>query len=160
MSEPFVPLAAWLRPAPAAEIKAAAADVPVESVEELEFDPAADPFDDVLAETRRFRAALAEALDRGVEALRRDVAIDVLGRELEMRDADIAAIVERARERYGGEFPLRVRVHPQEAARLSDVYCVLPDASLRRGDAVLELRCGEIDATFGARLQRLLDARS
>lgn len=106
-----------------------------------------------LSEVRRFHAALADALDVALEGLLRDVACDVLARELSLAPADVAAIAARAVTRYASESPLRIRVHPEELFRLNGMEVpVVADSELRRGDVALDLQCGTIDAGLGARL--------
>lgn len=111
------------------------------------------------AEVRRFRAAIRDAVDAAVAHLLRDIAAEILARELELAPVNIDAIVERACVRYASEGVVRVRVHPDEAAQISsaDVDVVL-DSELRLGDALLEVRSGTIDVTLGARLAGVLDA--
>ncbi|MGZ3522761.1 MAG: FliH/SctL family protein [Vulcanimicrobiaceae bacterium] len=156
MPETFVTLASQLllaaepvdEPRPQAMPEAAPQAAPLCTHDEIE---------DVLRDARLFRARLREALDRSVESLIVDIAADVLGRELELAPVDIEAIVERALSRFMNEDPIRVRLHPDEAARISagDVD-VVADVALRRGDAVLELRCGELDASLGVRLDAIV----
>ena len=110
-----------------------------------------------IAAVRRFHAALADALDASLDALLREVARDVLARELTIAPADVAAIAARALGRYEGESPLRLRVHPDDVAELSGaVHNVVADGGLRRGDVAIDLRAGTIDATLGARLACVL----
>ncbi|MHB8592013.1 MAG: FliH/SctL family protein, partial [Vulcanimicrobiaceae bacterium] len=59
----------------------------------------------------------------------------------------------RALARYFAEEPLRVRVHPDDAAALRDApIAVEADPRLRRGDAAVDLRNGTVDASLGVRL--------
>jgi len=151
MPERFLTLAQWFAPR---------VDVEEEEVPLLE--PSAhDDASDVpevtaaLHEARYFRAALADALDAARADLVRDIACEVLARELELRDVDISAIVARACERYSS-VPLAVRVHPHDAPSVRGHYPVIEDSSLRRGDVVIEVQSGTIDARLGARLESLL----
>jgi flagellar biosynthesis/type III secretory pathway protein FliH len=160
MPDAFVPMRAWLdpaTPAPTAE-PACCDDIPAGTQVDARCEEP-DDLERALADARRFRAALLQALECAVAELRRDIAIEILGRELELRDADLAAVVARACARYGDASPVRVRAHPAECALLPACYASVGDPALRRGDVVLEVREGEIDATLGARLQRVLDAR-
>jgi Flagellar assembly protein FliH len=105
---------------------------------------------------RLFSARLTEALEGAVERLLCDIACDVLARELQLAPADIERIVDRALQRFIAEEPLRVRVHPSDA---EGVQCALPlaaDPQLSRGDAILELRDGFVDASLGIRLETVL----
>jgi flagellar biosynthesis/type III secretory pathway protein FliH len=119
--------------------------------------PAQSDIDGALAAARRFRAALADALALALERLLCDIAHDVLARELVLAPCDVATIAARALHRYLDEEPLRLRVHPDDvrACVALDVG-IVADQSLRVGDAVLELRCGSIDASMEARLEVLL----
>lgn len=154
MPNAFVPLREWLAPVaarpfePEREAHAAEEAVPVEIAVE------SDIFDEVLRETRFFRAALRDALEERVNMLAREIAIEVVARELELAPVDIAAVVERASERY--EAPLSIRAHPDEAHRLGTFENVIEDASVRRGDVLLTVVGGTIDASLGMRLERVL----
>ncbi len=147
------------------ESPAASADVETyeEPAVESEASPAHaadDEIDVAIAEARRFRASLADALAMRVDELMRDIASEVLARELELAPCDVARIVERAVQRYGTE-PVCIRANPTDAnvLRRSDTI-VIADDSLRGGDVVLEVRYGSIDATLGVRLERVLGART
>ncbi|MDP9111043.1 MAG: flagellar assembly protein FliH [Candidatus Eremiobacteraeota bacterium] len=157
MHDEFKPLASLFREptSPAAAMDSA----PIQTG-----DPIPDHEDDVrdawralAREVRIFRARLEDELAIALDALLPDVAADVLGRELRLQAADLARIVGAAVERYAHEEPLRVRVHPSDRDLLADLdVAIVCDKDLRRGDAVLELRSGTIDATLGARLETLL----
>lgn len=114
---------------------------------------------EAVAELRRFRAAVRDAVDVAVADLLRDIAAEVLVRELALAPANLEAIVERACDRYGSEGVVRIRVHPGDAAfvEVADVDVVL-DSGLRHGDALLDVRSGTIDVTLGARLEDVLCA--
>ncbi|MBV8333042.1 MAG: hypothetical protein JO192_09930 [Candidatus Eremiobacteraeota bacterium] len=122
--------------------------------------PAPTPeLDATLSEVRRFRAALADALDASLDRLLCDVAADVIGRELQLSPCDIVHVARSALQRHDGDAPLRLRAHPDDVCALADVDCdVAADEHLRRGDLTIELRCGTIDATLGARLETVLAA--
>jgi flagellar biosynthesis/type III secretory pathway protein FliH len=113
---------------------------------------------EVISEIRRFRAALADALDFALEQLLHDIAASVLARELQLAPADIACIAEQARRRYADEEPITLRVHPAEVecAALAG-FPTQGDERLRRGDATLVLRTGTIDLSLGARLAALFE---
>lgn len=110
---------------------------------------------DLLRDVRLFHARIIEAVEAAVETLAGDIAADVLGRELLLAPADMEAIVDRALQHYACEQPLRVRVHESDAAMTCAVP-VVPDARLRPGDAVIELRNGAVDASLGMRLTTLM----
>jgi flagellar biosynthesis/type III secretory pathway protein FliH len=160
MHDAFVPLQIALHPAPASSGESAEA-----AVLEGRGEPPAAEFassarsdvDDVLAGARRFRAALADALELSLGRLLRDIACEVIARELAIAPCDVAAIAARALERYMDTGPIRLRVHPDDvrACAALDVE-IVADRSLRTGDAVLEVRCGSIDASLEARLEVIL----
>lgn len=86
-----------------------------------------------------------------------EIAENVLARELELRPADIGAIVAKTRERFADEKIVVVRVHPQDREALGEleVDAVL-DERLKRGDIVAELSSGTIDLRLQARLELAL----
>ena len=89
---------------------------------------------------RRFRAALADALDVAVQQLLEEIAENVLARELTVAGADVASIVAKTRERFSSERVLRVRVHPRDRSALDslEIDSVL-DETLVPGDVIAEL---------------------
>lgn len=108
-------------------------------------------------DVRLFHARLADAFESAIADLRRDIAAEILGRELELAPAAIAEIVRRALERCRDERVLRVRVHPDDACSLAGKELeTLGDSALRRGDAVLEVTGGTIDFSLGVRLDAVL----
>jgi flagellar biosynthesis/type III secretory pathway protein FliH len=111
----------------------------------------------LLSEIRRFRAGVADAFEYEVETLLRDVAADVLARELQLAPADVAAIVARTRSRCARERIVAVHVHPEDVGALANLDIdVLSDAALRRGDVVIELQSGTVDLSLGVRLDAVL----
>lgn len=110
----------------------------------------------LLRDVRLFHARVREGIDAAVDTLISDIAADVLGRELLSEPANLRNIVSRLVERYFADEPVRVRVSPSDAADLRCALPVVADERLRSGDAVLELRCGSVDATLGARLSDVL----
>lgn len=148
----FVPLAALVRASAAPALEPPpASPLPPESM----------PRDVTAAlhAARRFTAAVREAVDEMRATLLLDVASAILARELELAPADLEAIVARALARFSESEPVRVRVHPSEL-RIDPGIPVVADPSLHPADAVVELRCGEIDARLGMRLRELLDGWS
>ncbi len=159
MPEAFVPMRAWLERA--LEPNATVEEVVVEPEDEIacEVDcvvPVASDVDDAIAQAKRFRAALEDAVACSLDDLLRDIASDVLARELALAPCDLRAIVTQALDRYRVE-PLHVHVHPDEVPLLEAAGIpIVSDDSLRRGDVVLQTRYGSIDASLGIRLERLL----
>jgi flagellar biosynthesis/type III secretory pathway protein FliH len=156
MHDAFVPLAAYLRSSEPA---------PVAPAEEERDEPAAiadvqrdTPAGDELAEIRRFRAAIADALDLHLDRLLTGIAAGVLARELRIAPADLQAIVARELAQTG-EPPVRIRANPNDCASLAAWDgVVVADATLRGGDVAIDLRSGTILATLGCRLERVLAA--
>ncbi|HEY8315107.1 MAG TPA: FliH/SctL family protein [Candidatus Baltobacteraceae bacterium] len=119
--------------------------------------PARDEFQELSRDVTFFHVHLREALERAVDVLLRDIAADVLARELRLAPADIGGIVERALLRYRNEEPLRIRVHPDDASAATHASIPIElDRKLRCGDAVIELRDGSVDASLGVRLADVL----
>jgi hypothetical protein len=164
MPEGFVPLEVALRRTPGDET----ATLQIHSA--VESPPAASasadmPGDggardaDALAGVRRFHAALADAVDASVDDLLRDIACEVLGRELTLAPADLACIAAAALRRYADDSPVRLRAHPDEMAALTGLNLpVVADCELRRGDVTVDLRAGSIDARLGTRLESVLES--
>jgi flagellar biosynthesis/type III secretory pathway protein FliH len=157
MPDAFVLMREWLQPVQPAQPEQLPQPDPVPAAidgarcEEDEI----DDVDRAIEEARRFRAALADALSYHANDLVTDIASEIVARELRCAPCDVARIVERAIERYAIE-PVRVRVNPADAAIVAGRWVTVCDEELRRGDAVIETSAGTIDATLGARLQRVL----
>lgn len=154
MHDAFTPLARWLQPPAAVDEKPPRTIVENANEEEEAF--AFDDVDDALSEARRFRAALADAIDCAAGDLLVTIASAVLGRELLLAPVDVRRIVESAIEDDAREV-VRVRVHPSDRPACDGApYAVCVDDTLRPGDAVLEMSHGTIDARLGTRLARVL----
>jgi hypothetical protein len=111
-------------------------------------------------EARLFRARLTDAFDDAAARLLRELAADVLARELRLAPCDLAAIVRRIAERVP---VVRVRVAACDAARGVPLphgcdALVVADPALARGDAIVELDGGALDARLGVRLALVLEA--
>jgi len=116
--------------------------------------PSASEVREAVREARLFRARLTDALDAAVARLLRDLATDVLARELRLGPCDLAALVARA---LAGAPAVRLRVAEADA----DVAAALPvvvDAALAAGDAIVELAGGALDLRLGVRLANVLEA--
>ncbi|MFN2449133.1 MAG: FliH/SctL family protein [Candidatus Baltobacteraceae bacterium] len=114
--------------------------------------------DGVLREYRLFRAQLSQALESAFLMLLNDIAADVLGRELQLQEPELQKILRSALARFAQDEPQRIRVHPADRSALVLPVPVEADESLRRGDAILEMRFGHVDARLGVRLAAVLDA--
>jgi len=109
---------------------------------------------DAMRDARLFRARLADALDAAAARLSRELATDVLARELRLAPADVGAIARRLVERAAPV--VRLRVSPEDAGCAAP-YPVVADARLAPGDAIVELDGGELDARLGVRLAGVLE---
>jgi flagellar assembly protein FliH len=160
MPDGFVPLGALLA---SRSLEALDAPPATPAPERATADGVPEPLSEAeaaFAAFRRFHAALADALEAALHDVLREIACDVLARELRLAPADIAAVAAGVLARFAAEEPLRVRVHPGDLASLPPLTTpVVPDSGLRRGDAILEVRNGTIDASLGARLEAVLGRR-
>ncbi len=157
MHDTFVPLGEYLRGAAVAPAEPIA---PEACEPNVEAEPLAQnvPREEALADIRRFRAALADALDVRMERLLGDIAAGVLARELRIAPVDLRAVVARELA-LAGEPPVNIYAHPDECELLGAFEGnVLADPALRRGDVRIELRSGTIAATLGCRLESALAA--
>ena len=103
---------------------------------------------------RLFRARLADAFDDARVRLLRELAADVLARELRIAPCDLDLLARRV---LAGAPVVRVRVAPCDVAAIGGVP-VVADAELSAGDAVVELAGGALDARLGVRLALVLEA--
>ena len=113
-------------------------------------------------DARLFRARLAAAFDETAARLLRELASDVLARELRLAPCDLAGLVRRVSERAP---VVRVRVAVCDAASVAGVLGsrggdvqVVEDAALAGGDVVIEVVGGALDARLGVRLATVLEA--
>jgi flagellar biosynthesis/type III secretory pathway protein FliH len=149
----FVPLSTFLKPSRNDEEIVEAVSSPAKEAASAD----ARDLREIASEMRRFRAALRDAFEASREALLRDIACGVLGRELALQPANLNAIAARIVAEIGT--PVRIRVHPDDAAALEEWECELvPDASVRPGDIVFEVNDGSVDASLGIRLDEALAA--
>lgn len=117
---------------------------------------------EAVRDARLFRARLADAFDAAAARLLRDLASDVLARELLLAPCDLTELVRRAAERAP---VVCVRVAACDVAcvagalrsRGADVP-VAEDSTLAAGDVVVELAGGALDARLGVRLATVLEA--
>jgi len=155
----FVSLTEWLSPKPAnAESPTHHESSDIEhNAAPTERTAGSDESYDAIRSARLFQAHLCDTLDALVVRLARDLAADVLARELSVGCVDIAALARRLVAERTHDGPLRIRVAPADAG----FRCPLPvlvDANLQRGDAILECTNGEVDARLGVRLADVLSA--
>ncbi len=129
-------------------------DAPPVPAEARDDGPSDERIAAALRDARLFGARLADAFDEASARLLRELAADVLGRELRLAPCDLARIVRRV---HAGAPVVGVRVATEDATGLGDVPVVI-DPSLRSGDAIVELSGGAIDARLGVRLAQVLEA--
>ena len=106
-----------------------------------------------LRDARLFRARLAEAFDDALTRMLRDLAADVLVRELRLAPCDLVALIGRIAQR--APF-VRLRVAPDEDVRDFGLPS-LEDPTLQVGDAILELAGGALDLRLGVRLAAVFE---
>jgi hypothetical protein len=123
---------------------------------------ASDDVGAAMREARLFRARLADAFDEAAARLLRELACDVLGRELRLAPCELGELVQRACARAP---VVRVRVAGCDVARVAAAtllpgagVAVVDDPALAAGDAVIELAGGALDARLGVRLATVLEA--
>ena len=112
-----------------------------------------------VSDARLFRAALAEALAHSAASLVRELASDVLARELNFAPCDMDALVARLLSDHRSASPLRVRISPHDRLSTNE-FPVFIDDSLQPGDAILECANGTIDARLGVRLADVIERAS
>ena len=157
MAADFVALADLLRAPVVAPARSASPepDLPeAPSGKPIAGDPVPDDISAALRDARLFRARLADAFDDAAARLLRELAADVLARELRLAPCDLGAIVQRIAARAP---VVRVRVAPGDVAALTGIAAVA-DSALDRGDAIVELAGGALDAHLGVRLAVVLEA--
>lgn len=109
---------------------------------------------EVIAEAKRFRAQLREALEEAQAHIAAELRNEVLARELALSPSDIGAIARDLLARYREHEPVRLRVHPDRRLTLGDLgIAITEDAGIGCDDVYLDLRNGYVDATLAARLQ-------
>ncbi|MDQ2680444.1 MAG: flagellar assembly protein FliH [Candidatus Eremiobacteraeota bacterium] len=162
MPEPFVRFSALLRsvataPESPIEVEDFAEAVVTEQVPPTGSHPTEI---EIAREVVHFRARVAESFETACDRLVREFARELLARELHLGPADITEIVRTACVGIERDNILRIRVNPQDATGLSTDIPVSSDHSLARGDAIIELCHGSIDASLGVRFESLLAATS
>jgi hypothetical protein len=150
----FISLAETLRPKAVVEEEPAPATLAIEAC--VETGVPATPYDltEALRAARLFRATLTDALTAIGARLLRELAADVLARELRIEPANVAGIIRRVLAEYPDE-PVRIRVAPCDARVVCD-FPAVTDETLQAGDAVIEFVHGNVDARLGVRLADVL----
>lgn len=162
MAAEFVALAELLRtPASPAVVPELDASGAAAHAETFAADVSPDVVREAVRDARLFRARLGDAFDDAAARLLRELASEVLARELRLAPCDLVELVRRVRERAP---VVRVRVAACDVARVAgaplarDGVAVLDDSALAGGDAVVELAGGALDARLGVRLAMVLEA--
>ena len=156
MAAEFVSLADLLRAPDAPPAVDDAPELTAQPFEGPSLDDArASDVDAALRDARLFRARLADAFDDAAARLLRELACDVLARELRLAPCELAELVRRAVERMP---VVCVRVAAGDSAATIAGVRVVADAGLQRGDAIVELAGGALDARLGVRLAIVLEA--
>jgi hypothetical protein len=114
----------------------------------------------LLRDIRLFRARLADALDAVRDVLLRELAVAVVGRELLLAPVDLAAIATRLLAAHPAAAPVRLRVAPDDVARVAGIAPVHSDPALAPGDLIIEFADRSCDARLGVRLAAALGAWS
>jgi flagellar biosynthesis/type III secretory pathway protein FliH len=154
MSNGFVPLDVFLKPAPRAP-------QPQSSVAPLPEPVVPEELETALRAARRFRAALSDALDAALPSLLRAIADDVLARELRLEPAAVARVVVSALDRAADEHVVAIRVHPSDHGAVASLGIrTIADAALTPGDCRIELHSGTIESTLRLRLENVLAAHA
>ncbi len=122
---------------------------------------ASDAVATIASDVRLFGARLSDAFDAARDALLREFAYAVLGRELVLAAADVTAIAARVLAEHRLAQPLRIRIAPGDVFAIDAQCAALPpvvvDPDLAPGDAMIELNSGTIDARLGVRLASVLE---
>jgi flagellar biosynthesis/type III secretory pathway protein FliH len=147
----FTPLETFLRPPrPTPPEPELAPAVPASSFVPVEYVEA-------LSAARRFHAGLRDALDVTVSQCLQRIARDVLARELQLAQPDVAAIVDAALDACARENILSIRANPSDLDVLRAFGLeLIADESLSLGDVELALCSGTIDLRLAARLEKVL----
>ncbi len=160
MPERFIRFSALLR-----STVSAAPDLPTQNVAAVDVCAAPQPRvpdgeRELAREVAHFRARLAESFEAAQANLMRKFAREMLARELQLAPADVAEIVRSTCEGVQRSDILRVRVNPQDIPALLGDIPMLADEYLTRGDAIVELHQGSLDASVSIRFESLLAAVS
>lgn len=126
-----------------------------------ELDSALRSLAEAAAQLRSRELPLLEEVDRALAEAAIELADVIVGHELSDVDTAARSAVRRALAQAGQEPATAVRLHPAdlEVIRVSGgAFADLPlrpDPSLARGDAIVELSHGMIDARIGSTLARM-----
>ncbi len=104
------------------------------------------------------RAAAVEAFERASARLLRDLAEEVLARELALAPADTGALVRRFVAELADYEPLALAISPADAGQVRAALPVRIDPNLRAGDAILEVRDGAFESRLVLRVESIVAA--
>ncbi len=108
---------------------------------------------DIAQELALMRLAALEAFERASADLLRQLAHDVLARELAIAPADLCALAARALATFAELEPVAIVVAPSDACAFDTSLPVRCDATLDAGDLVIEVREGALESRFAARVR-------
>jgi flagellar biosynthesis/type III secretory pathway protein FliH len=156
VGESFIPLAAFVRsrsappvssePATGAPLVAVAADEP-------ERPAVTFAYTDALEDLALMRLAALEGYERACTRLLESLASEVLGRELALAPADLAALLQRALAAFSEREPLAIVLAPHDAERARFPLPVRADPTLAAGDLVIEVSDSQLESRFAFRTQ-------
>jgi hypothetical protein len=156
VGESFVPLAALVRgksaPAVASEPSTVAPAVAV-STDAPTQHSAAFAYPDAIGDFALMRLAALEGYERACARLLESLASEVLGRELALAPADLAALLQRALAAFSEQEPLAVALSPHDAERVRVSLPVRIDPLLAAGDLVIEVSDGVLESRYAFRTQ-------
>ncbi len=110
----------------------------------------------VFEELALLRVAALDAFERSAARALRELATEVLGRELALAPFDIEALVARALEAFAGAVPIRLVLSPADAIRVRVALPVRVDAALQAGDTIVEVGDGAFESLALFRLERIV----
>ncbi len=154
MREGFIALAVSLRGEPERAAPVPASDEPPSVAERRDVSSIAGLVDAI----GRARLAAFEAYDRSVEELLATFGRDVLGRELLLGPADVAALVQSALARFHAHEPVSLVAAAADAASLQTCLPVRIDPNLAAGDLIVEVRDGAFESPLAFRLDAAVRA--
>ena len=113
----------------------------------------------VLTESHHWRDEMLAQSAATLLELVGDVAEKLFGNGFVLSPEQIAAVVERAIQQARDIGPVRVRLHPEDAALLDTMWPsglpLVPDDSLRRGGCIVEATQGMVDGRIEVQLERI-----
>jgi flagellar assembly protein FliH len=113
----------------------------------------------VLAESHHWRDEMLAQSEATLIELVGDVAEKLFGNGFVLSSKQMGVVVERAVQQARNIGPVRVRLHPDDAALLDTMWPsglpLMPDDSLRRGGCIVEATQGMVDGRIEVQLERI-----